>query len=108
MNATEIKFYVPLKSGGHTVIVVELFQKGAAAPFIRSLADGDSGHAIACGVQSLHDAVCCIRTMLERVTEVHGRLDYQNGTGKEDAIHAAAMVVFLAMQTTPAQRVVRP
>lgn len=107
MNATEIKFYVPLKSGGHSVVLVELFPTGSAAPFIRSLADGDSGHAIACGVQSLHDAVCCIRTMLERVTEVHGRLDYANGS-KEDAIHAAAMVVFLAMQTTPGQRVVRP
>lgn len=109
MNATEIRFYVPLKVGGHATVVVELFPRvSKQAPFVRSVMDGDAGHAIACGVQTLHDAVCCIRTMLQLVTEKHGRLDYPNGTGREDAIHAAGMVVFLAMQTAPEQRVVTP
>ena len=104
MNATEIRFWVPLRTGGHTTVILELFPAmgDALKPHARSRIDGDETTPT-CTVQNLHDAVVCVRGFMDRVVEFHGRLDY-SGPGREEALHAAALVLWLAMQTVPGTR----
>jgi hypothetical protein len=101
MIATEIRFYVPRKKGGHTVVILELFPAmgNAVRPSVRSRVNGDE-NSPTCTVQNLHDAVVCIRAIMDRVVEYHGRADYPSTAAREEAVHAAALVLFMAMETS--------
>lgn len=109
MNAIELRFFVPLRSGGHTTLIVQLFPGMArAVPFISAKAEGLQAGPAQCNVGSLYQAVQCLRAIMKDIEHQLGPLDYRDEHAREDAAHFAGAVVFFAMQSTPGTRLIRP